>query len=97
MISAIRDIGTAASVDHTSVPSGRTARQAQSACFRADQRDAMASSLVADSNDRHAEDLATSFAAQTLSLMAWSVPENLLRLDHEEYYSSEMRASILEE
>lgn len=83
MISAIRDMGTAASVDHITVPSGRTARQAQSACFRADQRDAISSSLVADSNDRHAEDLATSFASRMLSFIAWSVPENLHWLERD--------------
>ena len=77
MMLAICDMGTATSVDHTSVPSGRTARQAQSACFLADQREAMASSLVAESNERHADDLATCFAARVLSLIVSSVPENL--------------------
>ena len=79
IISAMRDMGTATSVDHTSVPSGRTARHAQSACFRADQSEAIVSSSVAESNERHADDLATFFAALMLSFIAWSVPENLWR------------------
>lgn len=77
MISAIREMGTATSVDQTSVPSGRTARLAQSACFRADHRESMASWFVADSKERHPDELTTFFAALTLSSIACSVPENL--------------------
>lgn len=77
MMSAIREIGTATSVDQTSVPSGRTARLAQSACFRADHRESMVSWFVEDSKERHPAELTTFFAALTLSSMACSVPENL--------------------
>lgn len=51
MISAIRDIGTATSVDQICVPSGRTARDAHRACFLADQRESISASVLADSND----------------------------------------------
>lgn len=76
-MSAMRDIGTATSVDHICVPSGRVARQAQSACFRADHRLSISFSLLADVKVWQADESATSFAAAMLLLMASFVPENL--------------------
>ncbi len=75
---AIRDIGTATSVDHSSVPSGLTARQAQRASFLAAQREFMSASLLANSKEVAPCALDAAFAEATLSEMAFFVPENLL-------------------
>jgi hypothetical protein len=76
-MSAMREMGTATSVDHTSVPSGRTARHAHSACFLADHKDAISASSVAEVNVWLALDLVTFLAALMPSLIVCSVPENL--------------------
>lgn len=65
--SAIRDKGTATSVDQIWVPSGRAASDAQRACFLADHNDCICSSMVADSNDWQLFDLTMSFARRILS------------------------------
>lgn len=75
--SAILEIGTATSVDHISVPSGRTAREAHRACFLADHRDCIDASSVADSKEWQSERSVISFAAEMLSSMTRSDPENL--------------------
>lgn len=75
--SAILDMGTATSVDQTSVPSGRTARDAHRACFLADHRDCIDASSVADSNEWQPERPVISFAAEILSCIFRSDPENL--------------------
>lgn len=79
IMSAIREIGTATSVDQIFVPSGRAARHAQSACFLADHRDSISASLVAEENDWQLDERARSLAARTLASMASLVPENLPR------------------
>lgn len=76
--SAIRDRGTATSVDHICVPSGRIARLAQRACFRADHRESISASVPADTKDVHLYFRAISFAVDMLSMTVFSVPGNLL-------------------
>ena len=73
----IRDSGTATSVDHICVPSGLMARLAHRACFLADQSESICSAVLADSKDLHWYDCATCRADVTLSLIEFSVPENL--------------------
>ena len=79
MSSASLEMGTATSVDQTSVPSGRTASDAQRACFLADHRDCIDASSVADSNEWQSVRLVISFAAEMLSPIVRSDPENLWR------------------
>lgn len=77
-MSAMRDIGTATSVDQIWVPSGLVARQAQSACFLADHRLSISFSLLAEVNVLHDDEFATFFAAAMLLAMASFAPENLI-------------------
>lgn len=51
MSSASLESGTATSVDHIIEFGGRTANDAQRACFLADQSDSLSASVVAWSND----------------------------------------------
>lgn len=76
-MSPSRESGTATSVDQICVPSGLMARDAHSACFLADQSESICSAVSADSKDRHLCDSATLRAWRTLSLIVFSVPENL--------------------
>lgn len=77
MSCAILEMGTATSVDQTSVPSGRTASDAHRACFLADHRDSIDASSVADSKERQPERPVIVFADEMLSAIVRSDPENL--------------------